>query len=99
MTTLAIDTLATMRKLEKAGFDTEQAEAVAVAVAEVVGRQGEDLATKADITGVRQDITRVEQGLSGLERSLRAEMATMRWMMGIQSAFLLAVALRVFKVL
>ena len=36
MTTLAIDTLATMRKLEKAGFDTEQAEAVAEAVAEVV---------------------------------------------------------------
>ena len=40
MTTLAIDTLATMRKLEKAGFDTEQAEAVAEAVAEVVGATG-----------------------------------------------------------
>ena len=93
--TAAIDTLAVMRKLEKAGVETKQAEAIA----EVVAHQGEDLATKADITGVRQDITRVEQGLSGLERSLRAEMATMRWMMGIQSAFLLAVALRVFKVL
>ncbi len=50
---IAIDTLATMRKLEKAGFKTEQAEAVA----EVVGHQGEDLATKADIAGVRQEMT------------------------------------------
>ncbi len=47
--TVAIDTLATMRKLEKAGFKTEQAEAVAEAVA----HQGEDLATKADIAGLR----------------------------------------------
>ena len=86
--TAAIDTLSAMRKLEKAGVETKQAEAIA----EIVAHQGEQVAT-------RQDIIRVEQGLSGLERSLRAEMATMRWMMGIQSAFLLAVALRVFKVL
>ena len=49
MTTVAIDTLAAMRKLEKAGFKTEQAEAVA----EVMANQSSELATKADIAGVR----------------------------------------------
>ncbi len=53
MTTVAIDTLATMRKLEKAGFKTEQAEAVA----EVIGHQSSELATKADIAGVRGEIS------------------------------------------
>ena len=82
MTTLAIDTLATMRKLEKAGFDTEQAEAVAEAVAEVVGRQGDDLATKADLVAV--------------EKSLRHEIATMRWTFGILFGFLLTLNLTMF---
>ncbi len=49
MATVAIDTLAAMRKLEKAGFKTEQAEAVA----EVMGHQSSELATKADIAGLR----------------------------------------------
>ncbi len=52
MTTVAIDTLAAMRKLEKAGFKTEQAEAVA----EVMANQSSELATKADIAGVRGEI-------------------------------------------
>ena len=49
MATVAIDTLAAMRKLEKAGFKTEQAEAVA----EVMGNQSSELATKGDIAGLR----------------------------------------------
>ena len=46
---VAIDTLAAMRKLEKAGFKTEHAEAVA----EVMAHTGEGLATKADIAALR----------------------------------------------
>jgi len=53
---MAIDTLATMRKLEKAGFPTGQAEAVAETVAEVVTNQSNELATKADIAGVQGEI-------------------------------------------
>ena len=47
--TVAIDTLAALRKLEQAGFNTEQAEAVA----EVMAESGEQLATKSDIAGLR----------------------------------------------
>ena len=51
--TAAIDTLAAMRKLEKAGFKTEQAEALA----EVMAHTGEGLATTGDIEGVRQELS------------------------------------------
>ncbi len=83
MTTIAIDTLATMRKLEKAGFETVQAEAVAETVAEVVGSQGDDLATKADLKLVQSD-------LKAVEKSLRQEIAGLRWMFGLHFAFTLA---------
>ncbi len=82
MTTIAIDTLATMRKLEKAGFETVQAEAVAETVAEVVGRQGDDLATKADLKVV--------------EKSLRQEIAGLRWTFGIVAGFVVALNLVIF---
>ncbi len=48
-----------MRKLEKAGFKTEQAEAVAEAVA----HQGEDLATKADLGAVEKSLRYEISGL------------------------------------
>ncbi len=49
MAAYTIDTLATARKLQAAGFESSQAEAVAEAVA----HQGEQLATKSDIAGLR----------------------------------------------
>ncbi len=52
MTAYTIDTLATARKLEQAGFKTEQAEAVAKAIA----HSGQELATKEDIAGIRRDV-------------------------------------------
>ncbi len=85
MTTVAIDTLAAMRKLEKAGFKTEQAEAVA----EVMANQSSELATKADIAGVRGEI-------AGLEKSLKGDIAGLRWMFGIQFALTLLILARVF---
>lgn len=57
------------------------------------------MATKADITGIRQE-------MAGLERSLRQEMGTHRWIIGLNLAVSLAVlgvvvavALRVFDAL
>ncbi len=67
MATIAIDTLATMRKLEKAGFETVQAEAVA----EVVGRQGDDLATKADLKLVQSDLKVVKSALKVVQSDLK----------------------------
>ncbi len=84
MTTVAIDTLAAMRKLEKAGFKTEQAEAVA----EVMANQSSELATKADIAGVRGEIA-----------GIRREVAGLRWMFGIQFALTLLILARVFDVI
>ena len=52
MTAYTIDTLAAVRKLEKAGFKSEQAEAMT----EVIAESGEQLATKGDIAGVKEDI-------------------------------------------
>jgi len=49
MAAYTIDTLATARKLQAAGFESRQAEAVVEAVA----HQGEQLATKSDIAGLR----------------------------------------------
>ncbi len=103
MTTIAIDTLATMRKLEKAGFETVQAEAVAETVAEVVGRQGDDLATKADlkvvekslrqeIAGVRGEIT----GVRGEVAGVRQDVVGLRWTFGIVAGFVVALNLVIF---
>ncbi len=88
MTTYTIDTLEAVRELKQAGFEPGQAEAVT----KLIAHQGESLATKADLWGV-------EKSLRDVEKSLRHEMASMRWMLGIQSAVTLAVALRVFKIL
>ncbi len=49
MTAYTIDTLATARKLQEAGFESNQAEAVAQAIA----HSGQELATKSDIAGLR----------------------------------------------
>ena len=51
--TTAFDTLSAAQHMEDAGMDRKHAEAVAAAI-----RSGQgDLATKADITGIRSDIT------------------------------------------
>ncbi len=85
MTTVAIDTLAAMRKLEKVGFKTEQAEAVA----EVMANQSSELATKADIAGLRREMDGLEKSLKGDIAGVRGEIAGLRWMFGLHFAFTL----------
>ena len=48
----AIDTLAGAKDLERAGVPDKQAEAIV----HLITQQGEDLATKADITALRSDM-------------------------------------------
>ena len=45
----ALDTLAVARRLEEAGMDRRQAEAVAEAASEAAGANRSDLATRADL--------------------------------------------------
>ncbi len=103
---IAIDTLAAMRKLERAGFKTDQAEAVA----EVIAYTGENLVTKENLEVVekslRQEIAGVRQEVKASEKSLRQELAVLRWMFGLHFGitlivlgFVVAVALRVFEAL
>ncbi len=98
MTTIAIDTLATMRKLEKAGFETIQAEAVAETVAEVVGSHGDDLATKADLKLVQSDLKAVEKslrqeiaGVRGEVAGVRQDVVGLRWMFGLHFVLTLVI--------
>ncbi len=72
MNRFAYDTLGTSKKLEAAGMERYQAEAVATAIAQ---REG-NLATKSDIDGVKSDIDGVKSDIDGVKseiRSLRAE--------------------------
>ena len=75
MTTAAFDTLAAMRRLEAAGIDATQAEAIIDTVRESAG----ELATKGDIA-------RLDGRLDALDSRLN----TLQWVVGIQSAITLA---------
>lgn len=61
MAAVTFDTHKFIRKLESAGFDTRQAEAVADAFKEAQGEA--ELATKRDIEDLRRDIREAEQRL------------------------------------
>lgn len=58
--TTAFDTLATARRLKAAGFNDAQAEAQAEAIAAAVRAGRGELASKADIVGLKADIADLE---------------------------------------
>ena len=88
MRSLAFDTLGTSKKLEAAGMERKQAEAVATAIAE---REG-NIATKYDINLLKDDIKSVKDDIKSVKDdiksvrfefdtkidSLRAEVASLR---------------------
>ena len=84
MTAAAFDAFGAARALEAAGVEPRQAEAIASAIAtQTVTRADlEPLATKAD--------------LNASIASVRAELGTIRWTVGLIAAFLFAIGLRVF---
>ncbi|MCY4600823.1 MAG: hypothetical protein OXF27_13000 [Acidobacteria bacterium] len=75
MASAAFDTLAAARKLESAGMDRNQAEAVAGVIR---AGQGE-LATKSDLAALQQELAGQRRDLAGL-----------RWMIAINMAITLA---------
>ena len=83
-----LDTHATIRDLEAAGFESKQAEAIVSAIARV----DEQVATKADIARLDTSIVSVRSEVG----SLKSEVATLRWAVGLNAAVNFAIALRVF---
>jgi hypothetical protein len=73
MATITFDTHKFIRKLESAGFTTDQAEAVADAFRDASGEA--ELATKRDIDLLRSELRELKAELSG-------EMKLNRWMLG-----------------
>ena len=84
MNAATFDAFSAARALEAAGVEPRQAEAIASAIAaQTVTRADlEPLATKAD--------------LNASIASVRAELGTIRWTVGLIAAFLFAIGLRVF---
>jgi hypothetical protein len=79
---MALDTLAIVRRLEAAGIDRQQAEAIADVLRESEVGALADLATKADLREVRTDVRQVRDGLrpemGALEQRLQGEIGALR---------------------
>ena len=78
--TETFDTLTAARKLEAAGMDRAHAEAIAAVVRAGHG----ELATKDDITALRND-------LGNKIDALAKQMDTLRWLVGLNVAMTMAV--------
>ena len=85
MASTSFDTLAAARALEAAGIERKQAEAHANVLRQAATADRADLATKTDLTELRE--------------VLRSELATIRWAIGLLAAFVFAIGLRVFGVI
>lgn len=88
----AFDPLAAARDLKAAGFESEQAEALAAQLRVAAGADHADLATKADIAALKGDVEALKHDIA----ALRAELGTVRWAVGLIAAFLFVIGLRVF---
>ena len=77
------DTFSAARALEAAGVERDQAEAIAGAIAA-------QALTRADLEPLA---TKAELA------AVRAELATIRWTIGLLAAFMFAIGLRVFGIL
>jgi hypothetical protein len=87
MTAITFDTHKFIRKLEEAGFDPKQAEAVADAFKEAQGEA--EIATK-------RDIERVEVKLDTRFERIDGELRLNRWMLGLMLAGVVSLILKAF---
>lgn len=87
MATITFDTHKFIRKLESAGFSSEQAEAVADAFKDASGEA--ELATKRDLEKLESKLDRIDTKLSG-------DMTLIKWMLGILLGGVIALVMRNF---
>jgi hypothetical protein len=87
MSAITFDTHKFIRKLEEAGFDPKQAEAVADAFKEAQGEA--EIATK-------RDIERLEAKLDTRFERVDGELRLNRWMLGLMLAGVVSLILKAF---
>ena len=92
MNASTFDTLSAADKLRDAGLGDVQARAIVDSIRDAQATGFEHLATKADIARLEGRIDGLEGRIDGLESRINV----VQWVVGIQSAVLLAIALRVF---
>ena len=114
MTATTFNPLAVARDLKAAGIEANHAEAIAEGMREAAdaaaGADRGDLATKADLAGVRDEL-RAE--IAGVRDELRAEIAELRtanradletlrselrWILGFLAALIFAMAAKLFGI-
>lgn len=87
MTAITFDTLKYVKTLKAAGFDEQQAEALAVTQADVLAKNLDDLATKADIKefegATRANIKELEGKMREFEAHVMGEIRLNRWMLAL----------------
>ena len=76
MLATAFDPLAAARDLKAAGFESEQAEALAAQLRVAAGADHADLATKADVAALRTELKADVAELKGDVAALRTELKT-----------------------
>ena len=89
MSTATFDTCAAVKTLREAGADEAMAEAIVNTASAAAGASHDELATKADLAALE----------TRLRADLRAELGTIRWAVGLLTAFMFATGLRVFGIL
>ena len=98
MSTATFDTYAAVKTLREAGADEAMAEAIVNTASAAAGAGHDELATKADLrTAIEPLATKAD--LNAAIASVRAELGTIRWAIGLLAAFMFAIGLRVFGIL
>ena len=103
MTATTFNPLAVARDLKAAGIEANHAEAIAEGMREAAdaaaGADRGDLATKADLAGVRDEL-RAE--IAELRTANRADLETLRselrWILGFLAALIFAMAAKLFGI-
>ncbi len=86
MSAVTFDTLKFVKTLENAGFNAQQAEALAQAQQNAITESAEMvLATKDDAIAIRADVAKVD-----------AEIKLLKWMIGATFAGIMAILMRLF---
>jgi Holliday junction resolvase-like predicted endonuclease len=86
MSAVTFDTLKFVKTLESAGFNAQQAEALANAQQTAISESAElILATKDDTNTIRADVAKVD-----------AEIRLLKWMTGATFAAVMAILIRLF---
>ena len=88
--------LAAARDLKAAGFEPEQAEALAAQLRSAAGADRDDLATKADLDAKIDALRRETK--ADLHREIGILRSELRWILGFLAALIVAMAARLFGI-